>query len=255
MTIQLRAYVQRGKKKYKKTIHTIPYIFTFANALLGLLALIKAINADLSAAAYCILLAAFMDGLDGRLARAFGSTSALGAELDALCDAISFCVSPAILLYSWELQDFGHWGLVIIGLYLCAGLFRLAKFNSCTDHQLNSFLGLPTTIAAFFIAAIVLYEEWIALSRWYFVLDKPWLFIFIGLLSYLMISTIRFPAIKQYRMRSIAMFVLVLGAFLVFVLARVFGYPFFLLVLVGYVCSGIFNYLYQFARRLLISKF
>ena len=113
---------------------------------------------------YLLCLPHFMDLCDGRLARYFGSTSVLGMELDSLCDAISFCFAPAILLYSWSLYQLGIAGMVVLGLYLCSGLFRLARFNIISITQVTSFVGLPTTIAAFFFANVVMYEKWLASS-------------------------------------------------------------------------------------------
>ena len=95
------------KKKGKQNLFIVPFLFTFANAVFGLLSVIKTLECEFVTASYCIILAALMDFFDGKLARAFNSTSCLGMELDSLCDAISFCFAPAILLYSWYFHNFG----------------------------------------------------------------------------------------------------------------------------------------------------
>src|SRR5262245_44761503 len=95
----------------KKKLFIIPFLFTFGNALCGFMSVIKTLDEEFMLAAFFILLAALMDLCDGRLARWFGSTSVLGMELDSLCDAISFCFAPAILLYSWSLYHLDYAGM------------------------------------------------------------------------------------------------------------------------------------------------
>lgn len=255
MIARLRSVAHAGKTKCKRSLWTIPYFFTFANALLGVLSVIKAIDADFTAAAYCILLAAFMDGCDGRLARAFGSTSDVGSELDSLCDAISFCVSPAILVYSWGLHEFGLAGIAVVGLYVCAGLLRLAKFTAGADEQSTFFLGLPTTVAGFLLASVVLYHDWIMVSRWHFILDKPWLLLLLTAIALLMVSTIQFPTIKKHRIRSVAMFKLFVFVMIVFVMSYFLRFPFLFSLLVFYICGSLIGWGYCWAKQLIASKF
>src|SRR5581483_7627158 len=112
--------------------------------------------------AYYIILAAFMDLIDGRLARALGSSSYFGMELDSLCDAISFCLAPSVLLYSWFPGPVVGWGTLSLVLYLCLGLSRLARFNLTAEKQQAAFIGLPTPIAAFFVSTLILSDTWIA---------------------------------------------------------------------------------------------
>lgn len=132
-SIGFRDLQNSGKKK----LFLIPFFFTFANALCGFMSVVKTLDEEYLIAALCIILAAGMDLCDGRLARMIGSTSVLGMELDSLCDAISFCFAPAILLYSWSLYQLGVAGLVVLSLYLCAGLFRLARFNISESMTLS----------------------------------------------------------------------------------------------------------------------
>jgi CDP-diacylglycerol---serine O-phosphatidyltransferase len=239
--------------KFKNSLFLIPYFFTFANAILGLLAVFKALDCDFIIAAYCILLAAFMDCFDGRLARAFGSSSVLGMELDSLSDAISFCVAPAVLLYTWDVQDFGYFGIIALMIYLCAGIFRLAKFNvTCSTKQSNCFLGLPTPIAAFFLVSFVLYEEWLS-NRAQFILNKNVLLGLIIFISFLMISTIPFPSFKKKnnkRMIFMFFFLSLLGF-----VAFLRGYPLFMLIPVGYILMAFSMGFYSKSKRYLKFNF
>src|SRR4029077_1820506 len=88
------------QERYRKRLSPVPFFFTFANATLGFLAVIKALEGDATSSVYCILAAACMDVFDGRLARALGTTSTLGVELDSLVDGVSFCFAPAVIFYT-----------------------------------------------------------------------------------------------------------------------------------------------------------
>lgn len=180
----------------------IPFAFTFANALFGFLSIIKTLEGEFVTAAWLIVAAAVMDGLDGRMARYFGTVGKLGGELDSLCDAISFCLAPTVLLYSWYLHDFGHAWLFLsaVGFYLCAGLFRLARFNVTEKDQSMFFFGLPTTIAAFFLMQFIFYKEWFATSSYSVVVSQKGMVGIIAFVGLLMISSLRFPAFKKARL-------------------------------------------------------
>jgi CDP-diacylglycerol--serine O-phosphatidyltransferase len=80
-------------------------------------------------AAGLILLALIFDALDGRVARALGVSSPLGAELDSLADIVSFGAAPALLLYTTTLAPLGPLGFIPAAAFAGAGMFRLARFN------------------------------------------------------------------------------------------------------------------------------
>jgi CDP-diacylglycerol--serine O-phosphatidyltransferase len=176
-----------------------PFLFTFGNAFFGFFSIILAFEGEKVTAAYCIFISALMDALDGRVARLMKVESELGVELDSLCDAISFCLAPAFLIYVWQLRTFGFVGAVIGALFLLAGLFRLARFNLLHDEQTVFFIGLPTTIAGCFVATILLNAH--TLKHTLLLAYNVWLpFINAGLLlvlAWLMISSVRFPAFKR----------------------------------------------------------
>lgn len=218
----------------KKNLFVIPFFFTFGNAFCGFLSVINTLEQDYFMAALFILLAACMDLCDGRLARWFGSTSVLGMELDSLCDAISFCFAPAILVYSWSLYQLGTFGMIVLGLYLCAGLFRLARFNISSINQTSFFTGLPTTIAAFFFANLVLYESWISHSLFATMLRPERVAFMVAVIALLMISSIKFPSLKAVKMK-ISTGLLVAGAIAFAAWALIKGYPLFLVISAGYI--------------------
>lgn len=174
---------------------TVPNLLTLGNACFGFFSIMQASTGNVIAAAYCIVIAAIFDFLDGRIARYFSCVSYLGAELDSLCDAVSFCVAPAILLYSYCLQESGIRAIVVLTIYLCAGLFRLARFNASRNYATSFFSGLPTPMAACFLASIVMYHTWLSKQGLFFVEPKGLMTLTI-LIALLMISTIPFPSFK-----------------------------------------------------------
>ena len=143
------------RKRLRKGVSLLPNILTISNAFFGFCSVVFTSQGDLVGASYFILLSALMDALDGRVARMTGSTSKFGLELDSLCDAISFCMAPAFLVYSWQLKKFGFLGFMASAFFLATGLLRLAKFNLTHGDQKNSFLGIPTTVAACLLATIL----------------------------------------------------------------------------------------------------
>jgi CDP-diacylglycerol--serine O-phosphatidyltransferase len=233
-------------EKYQKRLYVIPFVFTFANAFLGFIAIVQALEGNYSYAVYSIMAAALMDLCDGRIARALGISSLLGIELDSLSDAISFCVAPCVVMYSWYPGYVGWTGLIALGFYLSAGLYRLAKFNITAASQQDCFHGLPTPVAAFFVASLVLYHEWILHHRVWFMLYKRVPFIIMIALALLMISSIPFPTLKRYRvhLRWYYMPALFLGwAVLLGLFMR--GYPLLLMIVAGYIASGMIHWLVQ----------
>ena len=232
----LRALRNSGKKKF----FFLPYLFTFANALCGFLSILKTLEGAWVAAAYCIMLAAIMDMLDGRIARMLGSTSYLGMELDSLCDAISFCLAPAVLLYSWRLWQGGTWVLLVLILYLCAGLFRLARFNALGQMKQPYFLGLPTTIVAFFFANLIVYEGWLAQRSFFsFFIQGEVVTVLVGTLALLMISPVPFPSFKYYYPSKIVRLLLLTALLLAIFMGVRYHMPLVLFGIAVYISAGI----------------
>ncbi|MGC2310674.1 MAG: CDP-diacylglycerol--serine O-phosphatidyltransferase [Candidatus Babeliaceae bacterium] len=224
----------------------IPYIFTLLNAFFGFLSIIKSLENDFTTAAYFMLLAALMDGLDGRLARTLGSTSYFGQELDSLCDAISFCLAPTVLLYCWFPGNFSRIGVCILGIYVCAGVWRLARFNVNTTKTVSAyFTGLPTTLAAFFIASFILYAPWLATHSGNFLFSHKALCLMVFTLAALMVSSIPFTTLKRYKITSVYE-AIKCGLFSIFMIwCTIYHYPCFLFLITGYIG---YNSLYFFTQ-------
>jgi CDP-diacylglycerol---serine O-phosphatidyltransferase len=111
----------------------IPNIVTLLALGAGLTAVRFAIDGKLEYASLAILVAAVLDGLDGRIARALGGTSRFGAELDSLADFVSFGCAPALILYFWQLHSLKTLGWIVCLLIAFAMALRLARFNVMID--------------------------------------------------------------------------------------------------------------------------
>jgi len=233
------------KESGRQKLFIVPYFFTLANALFGFLSVIRTLDNDFTGAAYFIMLAGLMDLFDGKLARAFGSVSVFGMELDSLCDAVSFCFAPTILLYSWHFDQLGIIGIIVLGAYLCFGLVRLAKFNILSQSEakeIDLFVGLPTTLAAFLVAQLVINYSWLSESLFLWLRNPIGIIVYILIIAFLMISPVRFPSFKSIKTKNVILGSL--GLTLAMFVSIAQSIPFFFLLLFAYVSSCVFYNIY-----------
>lgn len=133
----------------------IPNILTLLGLCAGVTAIRFALEASWERAVIAVLVAAVLDGLDGRIARALGATSRFGAELDSLSDLVCFGVAPAVVIYLWSLNEARGLGWALALLYAVCCALRLARFNTNmeeSEHKplwaRNYFVGVPAPAAA-----------------------------------------------------------------------------------------------------------
>ena len=131
----------------------IPNLVTLLSLCAGLTSIRMGIEGRYDMAVYAIVIAAVLDGLDGRLARYLHVTSKFGAELDSLSDFLSFGVAPPLLLFVWNFHDINSFGWVAVVLFAIAGALRLARFNTMLGEdkpawQSNFFTGVPIPAGA-----------------------------------------------------------------------------------------------------------
>ena len=180
------------KKRRLKYIAILPSLVTLMNGLCGFTAIIFAskavdtmwqpqilpkINISFFAlAGYMIFLGMIADVLDGHVARISKSTSSFGAQLDSLCDAISFGAAPAFLMLRLvEVQShylyfennrhellFGRLVYLTAIVYAMCAIIRLARFNveNKEDESAHlTFAGLPSPPAAGMIVSLVIFQQ------------------------------------------------------------------------------------------------
>jgi len=150
-------------------IRTLPNIVTFSSLCLTLTAIRFSIIGEYKTATILLLIAGFLDGMDGRLARFFNASNDFGAQLDSLVDFVNFGVVPGFIVYFW-INSYGDifgfdWAMVLL-FAICAAI-RLARFNvDLGDKKINPliskyfFKGIPSPVgAALTMLPMVLYFE------------------------------------------------------------------------------------------------
>lgn len=175
-------------------IYIFPNLFTAASAFLGVVSIIASANGEFEKAAVFILLSLIFDGLDGRVARMTNTTSKFGAEFDSLADIVAFGVAPAMLFYFSIGHDYGKVGSLLCAMYVVFGAIRLARFNVMIGvSEPSVFIGVPIPTAAVVVAMwILLYGEHPFMHGFEWVM-----LIGMGVLSFLMVSNIRYPSFKK----------------------------------------------------------
>lgn len=202
----------------------IPNLVTLLAISLGLTSIRFAAEGKFETAAIFIVLAAVLDGLDGRLARALDGTSRFGAELDSLADFVDFGVAPAFLLYFWSLHEIRSFGWFAALVFAIAAALRLARFNVMIDDpnkpawHVQFFVGMPAPAGA--IAAMLP----IYLSYSVFGLPEGRITVVLEILyvlgiAFLMASRIPHFSGKQIGRVKREYFIVVLFAVAVFILA------------------------------------
>ena len=213
-----------------RKIVVVPTLLTLGNAVCGLASIAYASrigkegfrsdlgDAYLAISGWFILAGMVFDALDGFAARLFKSAGRFGAELDSLCDAVTFGAAPAFLLLqlgpSWDQPGGWLWHRLLAAvatLYLMCTILRLARYNVESLEGIGSgkrFRGLPSPAAAGCIASLaVLCGE---LSRHWQAWDVPpvraWLEAWAAggasLVALLMVSAVSYPHLTKQMLRG-----------------------------------------------------
>src|ERR1700674_856332 len=144
------------KRRFRRIpVRTLaPNVITLLALCAGLTAIRMAFENRYVLALAAIVFAAFLDGIDGRLARFLKGTSRFGAELDSLADFVNFGVAPALILYFWGLHDLKSAGWISAMVFAICAALRLARFNVMIDDPdkpawaSNFFVGVPAPAGA-----------------------------------------------------------------------------------------------------------
>ena len=203
----------------KKTRYLLPNILTLGGVCLGISSIKFSIDGNFNLAVILILLAAILDALDGRVARLIKGTSEFGKELDSLTDFVSFGIAPVLILYFWELNNYGKLGWAIALIYSVCCVLRLARFNLTKNEndqewKNNFFEGVPSPAGGLLILTPLIYE----LSDLSFNLSvksfTPFLTILIALL---LVSKIPTLSLKKISISSKTTIFLLLTAGIIFI--------------------------------------
>jgi len=185
--------------RLRRGIYLLPTVFTVGNLFCGFYSLVLTFRGEIERASILIVVAAILDGLDGRIARLTGTTSPFGNEFDSLADIVSFGVAPAMLAYHWSLLPLGRVGWLVAFLFVVCAAMRLARFNIQTAAaDRRCFAGLPSPSAGGSIACLSFAFPHTPAERWVPVAVA----LLVTTLGLLMVSRFRYPSFKSLELRS-----------------------------------------------------
>ncbi|OGP49840.1 MAG: CDP-diacylglycerol--serine O-phosphatidyltransferase [Deltaproteobacteria bacterium RBG_13_43_22] len=237
----------KNREDRRRGIYVLPNLVTTASLFCGFYAIISAISGNFYYAALSILVAAVLDGLDGRIARLTRTTSAFGVQYDSLSDLIAFGLAPGILVFLWALKPFNRFGWMAAFLYVVCGALRLARFNVQNGQISNKFfVGLPIPASASIVATTILFIYQIGGtgSTGYLAV-----LILIYVLSFLMVSNIPYPSFKGMKLGERRSFNFLVAVVLVFVLVALEPFVMLSVGILGYVLSGPVLALYRLKKK------
>ncbi len=243
----------------RKTFFILPNLFTLASVFCGFFAITLCSGSPtmdaLFQAAIAICFAFFFDLADGRVARLTKTQSDLGMQLDSLADVISFGVAPALLVYKWGLTAFGRWGIIIAFIYCAAGALRLARFNVLAMRQHDAgkpgkyIIGLPVPASSSVLVSLVVLNHQLGGS--FVKVGQSSLALLVLVLSYLMVSRIRFRSFKDLRItrRSIAVGVVIAAFTAVVLISRMQSAFIFVALMATYLAVALTEEVFFYRRR------
>ncbi len=215
----------------------------------GFMAIVRISEGQFLQAAGFIVLAAVFDMLDGAVARLTNSTGEFGAELDSLCDAVSFGVAPAFMLFKAHFWQVGEYGVVVAALPAMAGVLRLARFNvqSTGSSDKRYFRGMPIPAGALTIISYVLFyhvQQGIIPETW----KSLAITVVTVMASAIMVSTIKYDALPLPTLKVVRERPFVVGFFAIGIIAGVVSkgwlvFPFMLLYITVGAVRGFVNLL------------
>ncbi|GJE25218.1 CDP-alcohol phosphatidyltransferase family protein [Methylobacterium organophilum] len=170
-----------------------PNMITLLALCLGLTAIRLAFEGKFEPAVIAVVVAAVLDGIDGRVARLLKGTSRFGAELDSLADFVNFGCAPALILYGFALHDLRSVGWIGALVFAIAMALRLARFNAMLDDphrpewKKDFFVGMPAPAGAL-TGMLPLYLNFLGLSfeGW----GAPVILAYILVIALLVVSTV-----------------------------------------------------------------
>jgi CDP-diacylglycerol--serine O-phosphatidyltransferase len=195
--------MRSGEKKVHRGVFLLPNALTTGAMFAGFYSIIAGINGHFIAGAVAVVVAAVLDGLDGRVARLTNTQSDFGVEYDSLSDLISFGLAPALLAFNWSLSSLrdlgplpGKLGWLAAFLFVACAALRLARFNTqAAQSDKSYFQGLASPAAAGTLVATVWFfnDQGIAgeTVRWLIWLETV-------VLGLLMFSRVRYFSFKTW---------------------------------------------------------
>lgn len=206
-----------------------PNMITLLALCLGLTAIRLAFEGKFEPAVIAVVVAAVLDGIDGRVARLLKGTSRFGAELDSLADFVNFGCAPALILYGFALHNLRSVGWIVALVFAIAMALRLARFNAMLDDpdrpewKKDFFVGMPAPAGAL-TGMLPLYLHFLGLTfeSW----AAPIVLAYVLAIALLVVSTVPTFSGKTWGKRVPREFVLPIFLVLVVAFGLVISFPF-----------------------------
>ena len=244
------AHLKNQRLKVLSISAVIPNIATLLALCSGMTAIRMAMLEKWDLAVVALLVAAFLDGMDGRLARLLGSTSRFGAELDSFSDLINFGAAPAIVMYMRGLHKWGETGWCIVLFFTVCMTLRLARFNtrsiegdSPTWSQ-GFFTGVPAPAAGYLaLMPIMVQQFW---SAPFF--ETPLLYAVVMIVTGgLMVS--RVPTFSLKKVKIPQRLVLPIMLLAVLTASAIYSHPWLTLSVIGFIYLGLIPFSIRAFKR------
>ena len=200
-------------------VYLLPNLITTGALFSGFYAIVAAMSGSLESAAIAVVIAGFLDGLDGRIARLTNTQSEFGVQYDSLSDMVAFGVAPAVLMFSWVLSDLGKIGWMIAFLYMACAALRLARFNTAPDNKV--FFGLASPAAAGTMATTV----WIWVDNFdpeVSIQFSIFIAVVVMVAALLMVSNVRYYSPKNLNFKGRVPFIYMLVVVFLFVVVAIY---------------------------------
>ncbi|MFQ5437875.1 MAG: CDP-diacylglycerol--serine O-phosphatidyltransferase [Paracoccaceae bacterium] len=180
-------------------VQLLPNLLTITAICAGLTAIRFGVQQKYELAALLILLAAILDGVDGRIARLMKSDSQMGAELDSLADFLNFGVAPPVIVYFWAFHDMKSGGWIAVLVFAVCCVLRLARFNVASKSENGAedadfFVGVPAPAGALLVMTPLYLSFAVSGSR---IVPPLVIAIYMAAIGLLMISRIKTPSFKK----------------------------------------------------------
>jgi len=199
----------------KNTTHwlrlAVPQVLTGARVVLGAAAIVSIPRGQYYLAAVLITFGAVTDVLDGFVARRLGTASAFGALFDTFTDYLCFVVAPWALTRVLVGADGNIWLDVLVGLPLLTGAIRYARNSLIIATQKDEFRELPglaTVFFAFLSVATVFLDAKAFIGE---TLLSRFLTFLVVVFSVLMVTSVRYPKITNFRAMTVPFTVLLVA--------------------------------------------
>ena len=242
-TDQIRRYQTEAERDRppRRAVIILPNGFTLASLFFGIFAIVAASRSEFDTAGLYVVFGGLCDALDGRVARATGTGSRFGSELDSLVDAITFGLAPAMIMYFAVLNRNG-WDWIFSFIFTACAVIRLARFNvEQAGRAKKYFHGLPSPAAGMTLATYYWFSQ-TPLYNQTVLGDLNWTTGLRGImlvLAFLMISNVSYPAVPTVGFRKISEILGTLAVIVTFVGVLFLRKEFYFPALICYVLYGL----------------